>query len=343
MDQHVTRFRSAPSKDGAEKRRFSARRLFSIFFLLALASSTLFHGCSRERPAHHVSPSQSPGALSALAIIRSAVVEPDPILRDAPIEVAVEVDESLGEELTYEYQWYINRVAVHGATDPVFDPTSLRRGDVVHVEIIGSNEKGERASYRTPAATVANAPPIVENVVLEQDLPHRRLVAKVEASDGDQDDIHFVFRWLRNDKIVSEGPASVFDAAGIAEKDLITVEVTPHDSDGAGIPVRATPLMAGNNAPNIVSRPAIVANAELYEYAVEAKDPDGDPVFYELEKGPNGMAIDRTTGHLVWKVSPGTHRVKVVAADGRGAKGWQEFDLAIPAAIEAKTPPLPSG
>jgi hypothetical protein len=34
--------------------------------------------------------------------------------------------------------------------------------------------------------------------------------------------------------------------------------------------------------------------------------------------------------------------VKVVAADGRGAQGWQEFDLAIPATIEVKTPPLPN-
>ena len=62
---------------------------------------------------------------------------PDPVLRDSPIEVDIDVDEGRGEVLTYEYQWFINRVAVHGATTDAFDPTNLRRGDVIHVEIIG--------------------------------------------------------------------------------------------------------------------------------------------------------------------------------------------------------------
>jgi Putative Ig domain len=262
-------------------------------------------------------------------------VEPDPILRDALIEVAIEVDESRSEDLTYEYQWYINHVAVHGATTPVFDPTSLRRGDVVHVEIIGSNDKGERSSYRPPAVTVRNAPPIVQNVVLEQDLPHRRLLAKVQASDADHDDIHFVFRWLRNDKVVSEGPKEVFEAAALAENDVFTVEVIPHDSEGAGEPVRANPLVAGNNAPNIVSQPLVMGNPESYEYAAEAKDPEGDAVVFELETGPTGMVIDKRSGHVVWKVPPslkGTHHVKIVAADAKGARSWQEFDLSIPTA-----------
>ncbi len=115
MDQHVTRPRPLYSKDGAEKRSFSALHSFSMVFFLALASSIL-PGCSRERPADPVSSSQASGPLSPLSIIKSAAVEPNPILRDAPIEAAVDVDESWDEELRYEYQWFVNRVAVHGAT-----------------------------------------------------------------------------------------------------------------------------------------------------------------------------------------------------------------------------------
>jgi translation initiation factor IF-1 len=333
MDQHVTRFLAARCGDGAGKRCFSARRLFEMCFLLALAASALSPGCSRERPADHASAPQAPGPLSSLSIIKSAVVEPDPILRDEPIEVAIDVDESVSEELKYEYQWYVNRVAVQGATTQAFDPASLRRGDVIHVEIIGFNEKGGRASYRTAGVTVGNAPPIVQNVVLEQDLPHRRLLAKVQASDADQDDIHYVFRWIRNDKVVSEGPKDVFEVVSLAEKDVVTVEVIPYDDDGPGESVRATPLVGTNNAPNIVSHPNMMANAELYEYAVEAKDPEGDAVIFELETAPTGMVIDKASGRVVWKVPTslkGTHPVKIVVADGKGARSWQEFSLSIP-------------
>jgi putative Ig domain-containing protein len=332
MDQHVARLQ-VRSPERAEKRFFSALHSFSIVSLLVLAVSTL-PGCSRERSADHVSASRASGSLSPLSLIKSAAVDPNPILRDMPIEATIDVDESVGEELNYEYQWYVNRVAVHGATSESFDSTNLRRGDVVHVEIIGSNDKGERASYHTAKATVANAPPVVQKVVLEQDLPNRRLLAKVQASDADQDDIHFLFRWLRNEKVVSEGPKEVFDAADLAEKDIVTVEVVPHDHDGPGEPVRATPLVASNNAPHIVSHPNMMGNAELYEYAVEAKDPEGDAVVFELETGPSGMAIDKASGRVTWKVPPslkGTHHVKIVAADAKGARSWQEFDLSIPA------------
>ena len=341
MDQHVTGSPLLDPTDGAEKSLFSALYPFSIFFLLALVSSIL-SGCSRERPADPSASSQPSGALSPLSIIRSAAVVPDPVLRDSPIEVDIDVDEGRGEVLTYEYQWFINRVAVHGATTDAFDPPNLRRGDVIHVEIIGTDEKGARASYRTPAVTVVNTPPVIKNVVIEHDLPHRRVVAKVQASDADQDDIHFVFRWLRNDKMVSEGPKEIFEAASLAENEVVTVEVIPYDGDGAGEPVRAAPLVGSNNAPNIVSHPNMMANAELYEYAVEAKDPEGGAVVFELETGPAGMVIDKASGRVVWKVPPslkGTHHVKIVAADAQGARSWQEFDLSIPASPGSEATP----
>ena len=332
MDQHVIGSQPVRLTERAEKRLFSALHLFPLFVFFALAASTL-SGCTRERSVDHVSDSQASGQLSPLSIIKRAVVEPDPIVRNEPIRVSIDIDENRSEEPKYEYQWYVNRVAMHGATIDELDPESLRRGDIVHVEIIGSNEKGERASYRTPAVTVGNAPPIVESVVLEQDLAHRRLSAKVEASDADHDDIRFVFRWLRNDKMVAEGPKEVFEAASLAENDVVTVEVIPYDKDGAGEPVRARPLVGSNNAPNIVSRPNMMSNAESYEYAVEAKDPEGEAVSFELETAPAGMVIDKVSGRVTWKVPPslrGTHHVKIVAADAKGARSWQEFDLSIP-------------
>ena len=56
--------------------------------------------------------------------------------------------------------------------------------------------------------------------------------------------------------------------------------------------------MGSNNPSNIVSHPNMMSNVELYEYAVEAKDPEGDAVIFELETGPTGMVIDRTIGRV---------------------------------------------
>lgn len=320
----------------AENGCFSALLRFSAMFLLVLAAGSL-SGCPRERPADHPNSSQSSGSLSPLSVIKRAVVEPDPILRDEPVEVTIDVDESHTAEFNYEYQWFVNRVPVHGATNAEFDSQPLHRGDVVYVEIIGSNEKGERASYRTAGVSVVNAPPVVEKVVLEHDLVHRRLIAKAEASDADHDDIRLMYRWWRNDEILSEGATEFLDVAGVAENDVVTVEVIPHDNEGAGESVKARPLVGSNNAPTIVSRPNMISNLELYEYAVEAKDPEGDAVSFELETGPTGMVIDRSSGHVTWKIPPSvqsSHHVKIIAADTKGARSWQEFDLSVPAPPE---------
>lgn len=342
MDQLLTTSQAFRHRDGAEK-KFSALHVFCLSSFLVVAA-TIFSACPGERPADRVSSSQTVGLLSPLSIIKRAVIEPDPILRDELVTINVDTDGSRTEELKYQYQWFVNRVAVHGATAAEYDPDALHRGDVIYVEITGTNEKGERASYRTPAVTVGNAPPVAEHVVLEHDPARRRLMVKVEASDADHDDIRFVYRWWRNDKVVSEGPTDSFDAAGLAENDVVTVEVIPYDSEGAGESVKARPLVGSNNAPNIVSHPNMMSSVELYEYSVEAKDPEGDAVVFELETGPAGMVIDRTSGRVVWKVPAslkGTHHVKIIASDTKGARSWQEFDLSIPTASEKAE--LPAG
>ncbi len=183
--------------------------------------------------------------------------------------------------------------------------------------------------------TVPNAPPVIRSVALEQEITPAgsRLLAKVEASDADQDDIQFQFRWLRNDKVVSEGSENTVVLSELAQSDIVTVEATPYDSDGAGKPLRAAPLVVGNNPPRILSVPMMMSSAEIYEYAVRAEDPDGDPVSFELEGAPSGMTIDRATGQVVWRPGVGisvTHHVKIIAADGKGARVWQEFDVSVP-------------
>jgi hypothetical protein len=195
--------------------------------------------------------------------------------------------------------------------------------------------KGGGSSVDASPVAVPNAPPVIQRVALEQEFTSTgsRLVAKVEASDADQDDVQFQFRWLRNDTVVSEGAEHSVVLSDLTQNDIVTVEATPYDRDGAGQPLRATPLVVGNNPPQILSTPMMMTSVERYEYDVRAKDPDGDVVSFELDAAPSGMTIDRAAGRVVWKPSAGisgTHHVKIIATDGKGARVWQEFDLSVP-------------
>jgi len=189
---------------------------------------------------------------------------------------------------------------------------------------------------------VVNTPPLVSRVTIEPDSSDKgnRVLAKVEALDPDHDDIQYVYRWWRNDKQVKEGEENVLDTTGFGRKDIVAVEVVAKDQDATAAPARSVPIVLGNSPPQILSSPAALTNREQYEYVVQAKDVDGDSISYGLETGPPGMTIDKATGHVTWKVTPGvggTHRIKIMVEDGQGGTAWQDFELSIPSTAQSLT------
>lgn len=280
--------------------------------------------------------------------IRLVTIVPNPLILAGPITAHVAADDPDGTEPTKRYQWIVNGTPVLGATAFELKPDQVTRGDQVALEVIASDGQAESAPYRTEPVTVVNTPPLVSHVTVEADSPERgnRVLAKVDAVDPDRDEIHYMYRWWRNDKLVKEGEDSVLDITGFGRKDIVVVEVVARDQDASALPVRSAPSALGNSPPQIVSRPAALTNREQYEYLVQAKDVDGDTVTYGLETGPPGMTIDKVTGQVTWKVTPGvagTHRVKLMAEDGQGGTAWQEFELSIPSTAQSLAPPLSQG
>jgi hypothetical protein len=185
-------------------------------------------------------------------------------------------------------------------------------------------------------------------VIIEAGLPEKgtRVLAKVDAVDPDHDEIHYTYRWWRNDRQVKEGEEGVLDTTGFGRKDIVAVEVVARDQEASSLPARSSPIVLGNSPPQIVSNPAVLTNREQYEYIVQAKDVDGDTVSYGLETAPPGMTIDKVTGQVIWHVTTGlagTHRVKVVVDDGQGGTAWQEFEVSIPSTAQSPTSPPTQG
>jgi hypothetical protein len=280
--------------------------------------------------------------------VRLVTIVPAPLTLVGPITAHVAADDSDGTEITKRFQWIVNGAPVLGATEFELKPDYVKRGDAVAVEVIVSDGQAESAPYRTEPVTVVNTPPLVTHVSIEAALPegNNRVLARVDVVDPDRDEIHYTYRWWRNDKQVKEGGENVLDTTGFGRKDIVAVEVVVRDQDAAALPVRATPIVLGNSPPQILSSPSALTNREQYEYLLQAKDPDGDMVNYALETAPPGMTIDRVTGQVTWKVTAGaagTHRVKVMAEDGQGGTAWQEFEVSIPSTVQPPTPQSPQG
>ena len=93
---------------------------------------------------------------------------------------------------------------------------------------------------------------------------------------------------------------------------------------------------AVNDAPSITSRPVETARVWApYTYGVIAKDPDlGDKLICSLDKKPEGMTVNKTTGLIEWRPTrsqAGTHDVTVRIADNYKTRAMdtQSFTITV--------------
>jgi hypothetical protein len=341
MDQHVNMSCSL-SRFGAKQ----TCRLPLAFGILWLAGWGIFlpvlAGCSPESRQNTPMPAKI-ARDNHVPSIRAVRLMPDPLKLGAPIVAEVDADDLDGDFLRYEFRWWINDQVLRDATGPSIGTELLKKSDKVMAEIVAFDGKDRSASFKTEAV-IQNSTPAINRVALEFEAPAAvppRLKARVGAVDHDGDDIHYVYRWWRNDALIKESHEDWIDIAGFARKDSIVVEVTARDQDGEAAPYRSSPAVVGNAPPRILTNPSALDPQGDYQYRVQAHDPDGDPLVYGLETAPPGMAIDAASGQISWTISSelaGTHRVKIHVDDGQGGVAWQEFEISIPATESSSTP-----
>lgn len=306
-------------------------------------------GCSAEAPdggtGKAAPPSKSAGLsdsdgplLNHPPVIRSATIQPNPIIPGEPLRVRVEAEDPDGDPVTFRHQWLLNGERLEGQTQPTLSLRLVKHGDLVAVEVVPLDGKTGGTPYRTEAVVIPNGPLEMMQVVLEPADVRMgdRVTAKVKGADTGQGSFRYGFRWSRNGMMVleSEGEESSLDTVAFARGDVLTVEAAPQDDTSNSRPLRSPPLTIMNGHPKIASAPPATIDGGRYVYDVKATDPEGDPLTYSLETAPPGMTIDKSTGRIEWRIpaeTRGTHRARVAVRDDRDGYAFQEFELSLAA------------
>lgn len=274
-------------------------------------------------------------------VIRSVTLAPIPIVQKGVVTATVEAEDLDRDSLTFTFKWIVNDELRPEDVSSTFHPEGLSRGDRVVVEVIPHDGKISGQPVRSGSVLVGNTPPTIRAVTLQPSGAKvgDRLVATVDGSDMDGEDVRYTYRWSHNNRLVLEGEQGILDTTGFSRGDVIAVSATPHDRESHGKEQLSELMTLANSPPKFTSSGQGILTQGQFIYVASAVDPENDPLTFTLESAPPGMTIDEKTGRIQWEApaaSAGVYRVRVLVKDDH--QGWasQEFDVTPGSSVTAK-------
>jgi len=92
-------------------------------------------------------------------------------------------------------------------------------------------------------------------------------------------------------------------------------------------------VILSNRSPKLISTAITsIQQNQHYNYQVKATDPDGDSLQFVLEKSPQGMQIQASSGLVTWQPlnkDVGKHEIKIRIDDRKGGTAYQYFILVV--------------
>lgn len=165
-------------------------------------------------------------------------------------------------------------------------------------------------------ADVPGVAPSVDSVVIEPAEPVTgdSLEAVVTAGTGD---LLFEYIWYSDGQRLAGENRPSLPGSYVQRGRTIHVEVTPVYEGEPGASVSAAGVTVVNSPPEVHDVRTVSLDGDRLVLQVDASDPDGDQLTYELKEAPDGMRID-ASGRITWTVPEGGESVDytVLVSDG---------------------------
>ncbi|OPF18912.1 hypothetical protein B1L04_05655 [Microcystis aeruginosa KW] len=209
---------------------------------------------------------------------------------------------------------------------PKFDQIGLHE---VVIQVIDT--QGATSSQRfTLAVNGVNLPPNITSVPFTRTVTNQTYTYTVVAKDPENGILTYNLGRKPNGMTIDQKGKIQWTPTQIGNYDI---DVLVADNQGATT-TQTYQLVVGtqaiNQAPNITSTPLFVANVgSPYQYQIQASDPDGQSLTYQLIESPQGMTINANTGLVQWNTPiTGNYKVVVAAFDSQGLGVTQGYTLA---------------
>lgn len=262
---------------------------------------------------------------------------------DRPYEYRPEAIDADGDPLAWMLDEAPMGMSIDAAQGTIrWTPSILQVGEQEVVVRVFDVQGGTTTQQFTIQVRAANLPPVIESVPPIDATATLDYFYEVLANDPEMDPLTYSLA------LAPDG-MSIDSETGVIEwqPDIVgatQVAILVQDDQGAAALQEFDLIvhrLGVNRAPRITSFPQTKINAGmLFEYQLEATDPEGAPVSFSFGENlsdfeplrPQGMTLDPDTGFVQWIPPidrPGIHTASWVATDPAGSHGIQIVEIRV--------------
>ncbi len=237
--------------------------------------------------------SASATIMNSAPTLASVDVAPDPATRaDTLVCAPSGYGDADGDADATTFVWSVNGISV--ATIPALSGAFVT-GDVVTCAATPFDGTDAGLTLYDSVA-IQNSAPVVDSVDLSPTVVYTddTVAVTVVSHDDEGDTVSLAYTWTVDGVLVATTGSSLDGTTAFAKHQVIAVEVTPSDPDGAGTPVSASVAVSNTlpSGPGVALDPSAPqeGDALVCEVTAASSDADGDTVTYTMAWTVDGVA-----------------------------------------------------
>ena len=272
-------------------------------------------------------------------VISSVTITPTNPLSSSTLQAEVRPQQA---DTEYTLRWLQNGEEILHETESTLESDQFSKGDSIVVEVTPSQNEVSGKAVQSEPVLILNTPPAMRSFTIEPVPAHSRddLTANLDVVDADDDYIRIDYQWEKNKEPIPGETGKTLSHDLFTRGDKISCSATFSEEETDEVTYQSSVITIVNSGPIITSRLS-GNNLEGYSfsYTVVAEDPDGDPLEFSIDKAPEGMTIDPSTGSITWEPGEdqrkGVYEFEAIASDPEGAKAIQPITLTFPDSEES--------
>lgn len=232
-----------------------------------------------------------------------------------------------GDQVTILLYWFVNDVPREGYAETFLPRASLRRGDRVHVEVVGWDGYTLSQPVRSVELTVPNAAPSLAAAELWPNAPRRGETVQLQISgalDPDGDAVSYIVDWYANGTFAFSTNSVTFATSTYSKGTTITAQVRLYDGMASSEPRWSNAVTIANSPPQlsqVTLTPTDVTygTSQMLALVNSVTDADGDTVTLQYRWVRGGNEIVTGANQLTFNPPPEQGErivVWVTASDG---------------------------